>query len=319
MNMNKFFFFLTFLFTTLNANEIKPLFQYEASGAVTELIVKENKLYASTDASSIDIFNIQTKQKVSTILFPKIKDFMGDIVNSKIYSIDILKDKILSVSQGEKGGRNLTIYENGKFNTIISDKKRMFIAKAKFLDKNRIIFSLLSNELYIYDIKSKKKVLKVDVSLSKFSDFVLNENKKSVIIADESGILKMLNTDNLQVIKEFKNQNLDNVFQVDTKNNIIATAGQDRRAVIYNELNNNAQYINAPFLIYSVGLSPSGKKVGIAYDEENNVLIFDTKSKIKKFMLVENLAIISKILFINEKELFISSDDKKINYYKIKE
>lgn len=319
MNMNKFFFFLTFLFTTLNANEIKPLFQYEASGAVTELIVKENKLYASTDASSIDIFNIQTKQKVSTILFPKIKDFMGDIVNSKIYSIDILKDKILSVSQGEKGGRNLTIYENGKFNTIISDKKRMFIAKAKFLDKNRIIFSLLSNELYIYDIKSKKKVLKVDVSLSKFSDFVLNENKKSVIIADESGILKMLNTDNLQVIKEFKNQNLDNVFQVDTKNNIIATAGQDRRAVIYNELNNNAQYINAPFLIYSVGLSPSGKKVGIAYDEENNVLIFDIKSKIKKFMLVENLAIISKILFINEKELFISSDDKKINYYKIKE
>lgn len=317
--MNKFFFFLTFLFTTLNANEIKPLFQYEASGAVTELIVKENKLYASTDASSIDIFNIQTKQKVSTILFPKIKDFMGDIVNSKIYSIDILKDKILSVSQGEKGGRNLTIYENGKFNTIISDKKRMFIAKAKFLDENRIIFSLLSNELYIYDIKSKKKVLKLDVSLSKFSDFVLNENKKSVIVADESGILKMLNTDNLQVIKEFKNQNLDNVFQVDTKNNIIATAGQDRRAVIYDELNNNAQYINAPFLIYSVGLSPSGKKVGIAYDEENNVLIFDTKSKIKKFMLVENLAIISKVLFINEKELFISSDDKKINYYKIKE
>lgn len=317
--MNKFFFFLTFLFTTLNANEIKPLFQYEASGAVTELIVKENKLYASTDASSIDIFNIQTKQKVSTILFPKIKDFMGDIVNSKIYSIDILKDKILSVSQGEKGGRNLTIYENDKFNTIISDKKRMFIAKAKFLDENRIIFSLLSNELYIYDIKSKKKVLKLDVSLSKFSDFVLNETKKRIIVADESGILKMINTNNLQIIKEFKNQNLDNVFQVDTKNNIIATAGQDRRAVIYDELNNNAQYINAPFLIYSVGLSPSGKKVGIAYDEENNVLIFDTKSKIKEFMLVENLAIISKILFINEKELFISSDDKKINYYKIKE
>lgn len=319
MNINKFFFILIFLFISLNAKELKPLFQYEASGAVTELVFKENKLYASTDASSIDIFNIQTKQKISTILFPKIKDFMGDIVNSKIYSIDILKDKILSVSQGEKGGRNLTIYENGKFTTIISDKKRMFIAKAKFLDENRIIFSLLSNELYIYDLKSKTKVLKVDVSLSKFSDFVLNENKKRIVIADESGVLKMLNTHNLQVIKEFRNQNLDNVFQVDFKNNIIATAGQDRRAVIYNEVNNKSQYINAPFLIYSVGLSPSGKKVGIAYDEENNVLIFDTKNKIKKVMLVENLAIISKILFINEKEVFISSDDKKINYYKIKE
>lgn len=319
MNLIKVFFLLSFLLISSNANEVEPLFQYKASGAVTELIYEKNRLYASTDASSIDIFNTNTKEKVKSILFPKIKDFMGDLVNSKVYSIDIFEDKILSVSQGEKGGRNLNIYHNGKFNTIISDKKRMFIAKAKFLDKNKIIFALLSNEIFIYDINTKKKIKKVDVSLSKFSDFTLSEDKKKIVIADESGILKMLRTDDLELQKEFKNQNLDNVFQVALKNHIIATAGQDRRAAIYDTINNKAHYIPAPFLIYSVGLSPSGKLAAIAYDEENNILIFDTKNKTKKSMLVGNLAIISKILFLNEKEVFISSDDKKINYYKIKE
>ncbi|MFK2822744.1 WD40 repeat domain-containing protein [Arcobacter sp. YIC-80] len=319
MSISRYFILLNFLFIFLNANELKPQFQYESSGAVTELIYKDNKLYASTDASCIDIFDTKTKEKITTILFPKIKDFMGDLVNSKIYSIDILKDKVLSVSQGEKGGRNLNIYQDGTFKTIISDKERMFIAKAKFLDKNRIVFALLSNEIYIYDINTKKRIKKVDVSLSKFSDFVLSEDKKKIVVADESGVLKMLTTDDLKLQKEFKNQNLDNVFQVALKNQIIATAGQDRRAVVYDILNNKAQYITAPFLIYSVGLSPSGKQAGIAYDEENNILIFDTKNKTKKAILIDNLAIISKILFINEKEIFVSSDDKKINYYKIKE
>ena len=34
---------------------------------------------------------------------------MGDIIDSKIYSVDVLEDNILLVSQGEKGGRNLSI------------------------------------------------------------------------------------------------------------------------------------------------------------------------------------------------------------------
>ena len=82
-----------------------------------------------------------------------------------------------------------------------------------------------------------------------------------------------------------------------------------------NEKNN--YYKEFSFLIYSVGLSPSGNLAGVASDEENNVTIFNTNTKENLYKLTENKSTLSNILFINENEIFVSSDDKKINYYKI--
>ena len=248
---------------------------------------------------------------------PKIKDFVGDAIDSKIYSIDTLKDNILILSQGEKGGRNIDIYKDGKIEKIIEDKDRLFIARAKFLDQNHIIFALLSNQLYLYDIKNKKILKEVQISQSKFSNFKLTEDKNQIIVCDESGILTMIDSKSFEILKVFKNQNLDNVFQVDVKNNLILTAGQDRRAAIYSINGKNDFYKEFSFLIYSVGLSPSAKLAAVASDEENNVTIFNVNSKENLYKLMQNKSTLTNILFVNENEIFVSSDDKQINYYKI--
>ena len=106
-------------------------------------------------------------------------------------------------------------------------------------------------------------------------------NKTEIVVADESGELQIYNTKSSKHIKTLSGQNLDNVFAVDYKNEIIATAGQDRRVVVYNMNYNSAYYKTSNFLIYSVGLSPSGKFVAYASDENNNVTVFkkNTKSK----------------------------------------
>ena len=103
-------------------------------------------MYVATNASSVDIFNINTQNKIESIKLPKIHDFTGDIIESKIYSVDILNDNILILSQGEKGGRSIDTYKNGKLEKIIDDKDGLFIAKAKYLDENHIIYALLSND-----------------------------------------------------------------------------------------------------------------------------------------------------------------------------
>lgn len=318
MKIKEFLFFIILIISYLNAKDLNPSFSYNTSASVTELMFNNHKLYASTIASSIDIFDIKTKEKISSIKIPKIKDFLGDEIESKIYSFDILEDKILILSQGNKGGRNIDIFENNKFKNIISDKKRMFIAKAKFLDKNNIVFALLSNEVYFYDMQKKEVKKIIQISHSSFSDFVLTEDKKYIIIADESGILTMLNTKTFELIKKFEKVNLDKVFQVDSKNNYILTAGQDRLSAFYNIKNKKAYTKKAPFLIYSAGLSPKAKFAGIALNEENDVLIFNTKSKMNLFLLKKNPSLITDILFINEEEIFISSEHNKINYYNLK-
>mgnify|MGYP003571688373 CR=1 FL=1 len=306
------------LFTSLVwAKDLTPKFGFQAKGGVTDLVVNNNKLYVATKASSVDVFNISTTLKESSITLPQIEDFMGDIIDSKIYSIDVLENRVLIVSQGVKGGRNIDIYENGKLTNIISDKKRYFIAKAKFVTPTKILFSLLSNQLYFFDIKTNKSIYVKQVSQSKFSDFVLNEKKDMVIVTDESGDLQLINVKDGHMQTTLSGQNLDNVFQLDWKNNTILTAGQDRRAVVYTTMNSKPYYKKSTFLIYSCALSPKGEVGAYSSDEENNVTVFNTRTNSDLYKLTQNKMTLTKMVFLNEKEILVASDDNVVNFYKL--
>jgi len=172
--------------------------------------------------------------------------------------------------------------------------------------------------LILYDMKNDKNLYREQIGGSKFSNFALNEDKTKVIIADESGDMKLVNVKDGKIIKVLKGQNLDNVFQVDFKNKTIVTAGQDRRCAVYGTQDSRAYYKQASFLIYSVGLSPSAKLAGFASDEHNNVTIFNTGTKSDLYKLGNHKMTLTNILFINEEELFTASDSKEINYWKLK-
>lgn len=316
MNILKILFIL-FLISVLSANEITPTKEIVISAGATDLLINDNKLYVSTKAGIVNIFNLNNFKLLSNIIVPKIKDFMGEISDSKIYSIDVLNDRVLILSQGEKGARRIDIFENGTLINIISDKKRLFIAQAKFINDNKIIFSLLSNELLLYNMSTNKTIYNKQISQSKFSSFALDEKKNRIIIADESGNLKLHDVSTGDLLKIYKGQNLDNVFQVDFKNDKILTAGQDRRAVFYSKF--DTYYKESDFLIYSCALNFDGTLGAYASNENNDVTIFDTSSKKNLFKLKQNKMTLTKILFINDHKILVASDDKEINYYKIKE
>ena len=305
------------LFLQLNAKELKPTFIYSGSGSVTDLVYQNNKLYSATAEGAVDIYDTKEQKLIKTITVPKIKDFIGEEVVSKLYSVDILDGVIMIASQGKMGYRRVHIYANNNLTQIISTDKAYTISKAKFVDKNHLLIALLSNELILFDIKEKKALYREQISASKFSDFALNEKKDEVVIADESGELKLVSVKDGKIIKELKGQNVDNIFQVDYKNSTIITAGQDRRSAVYSRDGKVAYYKNGTFLIYSSALSPSAKIGAYASDEHNNVNLFDTSTKADLYLLGSHKATISNILFIDEKRLFTSSDDKEINYWEL--
>lgn len=310
---------LTLLLSLLFAQNIKqPISNFKASSLVVDLVFNNGKIYSATDAGSVDIFDYKTKKLIQKIKVDKITDFMGDKIDSKVHSIDVIDDKILILSQGERGFRRVHIYQSNKAELLIDSPKSLAIAKAKFVDENTIIFAELSNELTSYDIKKNQTNWMIQVSGGKFSDFVLNESKSEVVVADESGNLKIYNTKNGKHIKTLSGENLDNVFQVDYKKGVVATAGQDRKMVIYVPKLGSAYHIKSDFLIYSVGLSPSGRVAAYSSDENNNISLIDTISKSNLGRFGGNKMTPSKIVFISESEFLVSSNDKIINLYSVK-
>lgn len=307
--------FISLLFST----EIKqPIATFTSSGLVIDLLYKNSKVYSATDAGCVDIFDFTSKKLIKKIKVQKIKDFMGDEVDSKVYSVDLIDDKILILSQTKNGFTRVHIHTNNKTKLIIDYEQGLAIAKAKFIDNDTILLALISNELISFNITKAKQNWKTQVSGGRFSDFTLSEDKTKVVIADESGEIQIYNTLSGKNIKTLKGQNLDNVFQVAYKNGIIATAGQDRRVAVYTPKFNSAYYIKSTFLVYSVGLSPSGKIAAYSSDENNNITLFNTLTKSTLGEYGGNRATLSNIVFINEKEFLVSSNNQIINLYSVK-
>jgi DNA-binding beta-propeller fold protein YncE len=320
MNFFKFIFIFTFTLNLYSNSklELKESYSFEASGGVTNLVLKDNILIASTSSSSVDIFDIDKKELIKSIKIPKIKDFTNQIIDSKVYSTDVVDDKILILSQGESGGRDIFIYEKEQLINIIDSKKRLYIAYAKFLDEDNIVYALLSNQIYIYNLKDKKITKELQVSQSSFSHFILNEKKDTIFVADESGTISKIDLKSFKITEEFDTLNVDRVFQVDTKKDRLITAGQDRRVGIYSFDSKKPYYLTSDFLVYSAALSPSSNFAAFCFDENNSVAVFDTNTKEILYKLINNRSILTNIVFLNENELFVASDDKNINYYNLK-
>ena len=323
--MNKIVLFLLVCLSLYSMQDIKPSYVYKASGGVTDIVVKNNKIYVATGAGSVDIFDMKTKKILKKIKVPQIKDFMGDDIDAKVYNTDIsANNDILLVVQAESGYRELYLYNKNNLKKLISEDDRLYISKALFLDNGDILFCTLGNTMYRFDPKTKKTLWTLEVKAvdaefnSTFADFVIDKDKKTAVVADESGDLKIVDIKTHTITKVLKDQNLDKVFKVDIKHNKIITAGQDRRCVVYDLNKNTAYHLDTSFLIYGAALSPSGNKGAYSSDEQNNVAVFDTNTKTKLYKLTQNLMTLTKILFISEDEVFVTTDSNKFNFYKLK-
>jgi len=310
---------IMFLTTLYGQKLVEPKYTYEvSSGLVTDILYEDKKLYVATDAGDIEVFNTESKEKLTTIKLKKIKDFMGDDVNSKIFSLDMVDNVLLILSQDSGGYSRVHLFENNKLKEIISKEDRLNIIKAKFIDKDNIVIALISNDIISYGIKTKKKNWTTQASMSKFSSFAINNKRDLVAIADESGSVHILDTKNGSKVKTLSGQNVDNIFSIDFKKEMVLTGGQDRRAAVYNIKNGNGYYKASNFFVYGVGLSPSGKIAAYSSDLKNDVTLFRTQTRETIAKYHSNKAIVNGIYFINEKEFFINSSSHTVGYYKVK-
>jgi len=298
---------------------VNPVFKLKASGNVTDMVKENNILYVATDAGIVDIFNIPLRKTVSKIALPGVTDFMGDSIPAKVYSVDKIpgNDDILIVCQGTSGFRNVFVH-NGRLKKIIdAGTGKMMIKEARFVNNNLIIMGLTSDELILYDIINSSIVYRKQISHYTFDDLVLSEDKNFILTSDESGVVQMFETETGNLIKTFKGNNVDNVFKIDFKNNVLICGGQDRRLAVYDDNNGTDYYIQSDFLIYCAGLNPAGNKGAYSANEDNDVVIFDIASRQELYTLKGSVSTLTCILFYSDNELITSSESEEILFWKL--
>lgn len=296
-----------------------PAQQIKINGNAKDMVVYGNKLYIVTEQGFMQEYDYTAKTFTYTIELPPIKDFAGDMVPARIFSVDYNEGKYLLLSDSGKGGyTNMWIHENNTTKQIFGPENKKALVKARFIDQKHILLAYLSNEAALYDIDAQKELYRVKLSESKFSDFALNADKSLVIFSCESGILSLIDVSSGKVMKELKGMNLDNVYKVDFKQNIVSGAGQDRRGSLYDVTTGRGDYIEGNFLIYATGLSPNAKKVAFAMDERNDISVYDVATKAKIAVLHGQKSTLNAIIFKDETTLFSASDDNTVMMWELK-
>ncbi len=304
------------LFSLLQAREIKPIFKYKSVGFVNDFVVAYNKLYVANDAGVIDIFNLKTKKIQEQIPLELVTSDTGELRYANIISIDYKNGKILAVSIGKNAYRNVWIYEKHQLKKIIDEHAKLSIKEARFLNDNKILLATFASEILVYDISEKYIKYKKHITQSALGDIVLSEDKKRVIMADESGEVRILDTNSSKTLQIYNSQNVDNVFHLAYAKGVTITAGQDRRVGVYQ--NGKSDYhIKSTFLVYCVGITPSGKTGIYSSNEAGDLQLFETYTKRKTNILTGHTSTVNQIRFINEKELFSSEAGPYIYHWKL--
>ena len=298
--------------------ELHPAVKIKTSGAVTDFLIEGAEVVLCTDAGTVETWNVTTGKRTGIITLPAMKDFMGDPLPTKIFSIDKLNDKMLLVTQGNHGFRNVLILTGADTLKLIdAGKDRMLVKKARFIGKDRILMATMSNEIILFGIESRKKIYDLSVSAYTFSDFDLSKDKSLAFTSDESGIVHKIDVAVGKIIEEYRGNNVDNVYKLVYRNGTVITAGQDRRVGIYRIFNGDNYYLQKDFLVYCVGLNGDGTTGAYSAREDNSICIFDIFTREDKYILTGHKSVVTKIAFQDDQTLISAGDDGYLMIWKI--
>jgi WD40 repeat protein len=302
--------FLATLMVAFAATTVKPFQAIDVAGNVIDMVVHGDDLYVATDAGKMEVYDWKTRKQTRVIHFPKIKDFMGDLMDPKIFGVDVNKagDRLLIQVQDEGGERILYLYEGDKRTRLLDKNDHIQMREVRFVDDGHILVATMSNELIYMSIPDKKILWQNKLSLSAFSDYQLSEDHTKVASTCESGIVYVVDVASGKILKVLDNGNKDNVFKVDYKNHHVLACGQDRKAVLYFLGRKRPIIYETTFLVYAGAFQ---------IDENNDIGIYNNRTRSMRYKLVGQRSVLNNIVFIDDHTLISSSDDNHIIIWRI--
>ncbi len=297
--------------------DIKPIKDIKINGAVLDMVVVGDNVYVATDKSKVIVYDLNLKM-LQEIKVRKIKDFVGELIDSDIYSVDVIDKKVLLLAQAEDGYSELFIYKDGKLEKVL-DKSLMFYAKAaKFADKENVIMALMSDEVVLYNIRDKKVVYKKSAGEYFFSAMAINKARTKVVIGDEGGEVIVIDTKTGDVIKKFVDINKDKILSLSINQDFVAAGSRDKTLVVYNLNFGTNKKIKGDFFVYVASISPSSSLIAYGDNEKYDIKVIDSTNLDRKFLLKGHKNIINKIVFINDNILFSGSESGEIKKWRLK-
>lgn len=298
-------------------------------GILTHISVYKDMIFAGNAEGGIDIFTLSSHKarKLLTLKLPPIQDYFGNTHLPRVYDIATFDGQTLFIlseaSQGKRQILSLHIHNPHTIHTLLqtSTAPKRIIA----YDNNKLVVGFLSNEIGLFDLQRAEFLYKIHPSLAGFSDMCVNA--PYIFSTDESGAVSVIGLASGELLKRLDTINKDNNYNIVSARDTILTAGVDKQMAIYTFATDsnhtftlqNATSIKSEFLIYAVGISPSGTLGAYSKNEQSDIGIIHLPTKRELLTLKGATSLANALIFYDERTLIVGSDDRYFTIWHIKE
>lgn len=296
------------------------LFEFSFSELIKEMEFNANVLnikqirkdfLISLDNGEIEILDENFTQKMN-YKFPKIKTYFGDLIESRIFSADLLDDEILVLLSSDFGAQKLEILGKKNFDLKSENFKNAF-----FINKNLAILADLSGEIYFFDLQNGKMSDPIKISSSSLSSVEISPNRKILVLASEGGKVYVFDIISKTILSQ-KSLHKDRIHDLAISSNLkIATGANDKSASFFDFKNDIIKNFESEFLVYAVSISENGKTLAYQSSENGDITLINTQNFEISNIIKTNDGNLGSII-LNNNFIVTSNFDKKIKIWSIK-
>lgn len=296
------------------------LFEFSFSELIKEMKFNANVLnikqirkdfLISLDNGEIEILDENFTQKMN-YKFPKIKTYFGDLIESRIFSADLLDDEILVLLSSDFGAQKLEILGKKDFDLKSENFKNAF-----FINKNLAILADLSGEIYFFDLQKGKMSDPIKISSSSLSSVEISPNRKILVLASEGGKVYVFDIISKTILSQ-KSLHKDRIHDLAISSNLkIATGANDKSASFFDFKNDIIKNFESEFLVYAVSISENGKTLAYQSSENGDITLINTQNFEISNIIKTNDGNLGSII-LNNNFIVTSNFDKKIKIWSIK-
>lgn len=296
------------------------LFEFSFSELIKEMEFNANVLnikqirkdfLISLDNGEIEILDENFTQKMN-YKFPKIKTYFGDLIESRIFSADLLDDEILVLLSSDFGAQKLEILGKKDFDLKSENFKNAF-----FINKNLAILADLSGEIYFFDLQNGKMSDPIKISSSSLSSVEISPNRKILVLASEGGKVYVFDIISKTILSQ-KSLHKDRIHDLAISSNLkIATGANDKSASFFDFKNDIIKNFESEFLVYAVSIGENGKTLAYQSSENGDITLINTQNFEISNIIKTNDGNLGSII-LNNNFIVTSNFDKKIKIWSIK-
>lgn len=323
--MKKICFYLTFAISMLFSADLAQLnfaHKITAKDYINYISTHKNTLYISTNSGEVEIYDLQTRKRIDSIKLPNITDLWGESSAPRVFNTHTKDGKsLVIVSQDTADKSNLFIHKNGKLQKIDLGEKSGIIKNAFFVNDDEILLSISSFEIIRYNVARSEVVWSLKPTFLEAINEVFTDlrvNGDLAISTTEGGTIYLIDLASGEVRRILKGANFDYIYMLGVSKNVALTAGRDKICGVYNLTNGDFKRIKAEFIIYAVAISGDSLRGAMSYNENGDILIFNTQSLAKLALLTGGNAPTSQVIFMDNNKVLAAFGNDSVLFWNVK-